>query len=233
MPKTVDHITFEEASHTYKNNNTGGLYKSVTGLLKEYTPVFDSINIAKRVAQKTGRDYQEILDEWEANKQHACTKGTFVHKVIEDYYNDGLVSEGFENVLDKVEAIVPRNLGGKSEALVYNDACQTAGQIDYNYISDNLIYIVDWKTNKEIKYEGYGGQKMLGPLSHLEDCNYTHYCLQLSIYALLLSRMLGLGVGDLYLVHILGEEVKKIPCDFLEDEARLILNNRYKSLTKL
>ena len=42
---------------------------------------------------------------------------------------------------------------------------------------------------------------MLDPLQHLDDCNYIHYCLQISIYAWMLEQE-GYVVRDLRFTHI-------------------------------
>jgi len=48
------------------------------------------------------------------------------------------------------------------------------------YAGESLEVMVDWKTNESINLAGYG--KMLEPFDHLEDCNFTHYVLQLNLY---------------------------------------------------
>lgn len=43
----------------------------------------------------------------------------------------------------------------------------------------NVLWILDYKTNKAIKRTGYG--MGLGPLAHLVNCNFEHYAMQLSL----------------------------------------------------
>jgi hypothetical protein len=70
-------------------------------------------------------------------------------------------------------------------------------------------YIKTHNTNKEIKTESYvnwegKSQKMLGPVSHLDDCNYNHYALQLSTYMyIMLKHNPKFKPGKLILHHVL------------------------------
>jgi hypothetical protein len=74
------------------------------------------------------------------------------------------------------------------------------------------VHITDYKTNKEIKTEGYVNwqgerSKMLPPVSHLDDCNLNHYSLQLSLYLyMILKHNPKLTPGNLIIHHILFEE---------------------------
>ena len=71
---------------------------------------------------------------------------------------------------------------------------------------------MDYKTNKEIKTEGFKNyegitQKMLFPLNHLDDCNLNHYTLQLSLYMyIILKHNPRLSAGKLTLQHVVFEE---------------------------
>lgn len=63
-----------------------------------------------------------------------------------------------------------------------------------------LRIIEDGKTNKRIRDRGYGNKKMLAPLSHLEDCEMSHYSLQLSIYQYMLEYF-GFHPGVRRIIH--------------------------------
>lgn len=85
------------------------------------------------------------------------------------------------------------------ELLLWNHAFKIAGQADLVAIEtdplSNIRYfdIDDHKTNGRIDSEGFysratGRKMMLRPLAHLQDCNRTHYELQLSVYAWMLEQ---------------------------------------------
>lgn len=102
-------------------------------------------------------------------------------------------------------------------------------------------HVEDYKTNKAVKHNGWvnkdGTERMmLAPLQHLPDCEYTHYCLQLSIYQYLLEYF-GYLPGLRRLIHFphpiegLGTpdpKVEELP--YLRDEVIAMLtvmnNNR-------
>lgn len=229
--KIKNHISFNFEKHIYKNKNTGDIYTSVTKLISKYTPYFDADKISYFVAKKQGVDQQVILDQWAKKRDKACDKGTLIHKVIEDFLNLNLVTDGYENLLINLE-IGFSNLNPTCEDIVYNDTVKIAGQIDMYYIANDLIHIVDWKTNEAIKTVGYNDQKLLGPMDHLPNCEFSKYSLQLSIYALLLSKMLNKKVGSLKIIHIVEDQLNSIKVPFLEAESKLILNNHYLLLDK-
>ena len=83
-----------------------------------------------------------------------------------------------------------------------------AGQIDLLVKKGNKIIIGDWKTNKKIDLKSFfdsktkTSSKMKYPLNNLDDCNYNHYCLQLSTYAWMIQKLNPeFEIEDLVLVH--------------------------------
>ena len=98
------------------------------------------------------------------------------------------------------------------EHLVYMRSAGICGQSDLVEIVNNKVNIIDYKTNKEIKmnsfknWEGIAAM-MEHPVSHLEDCSYNHYNLQLSIYMfMILKHNPKLKPGKLMLHHIIFEK---------------------------
>lgn len=97
-----------------------------------------------------------------------------------------------------------------------------SGTIDILCIKDDKFVILDWKTNRNgLQFEaGYfkkdktlnpvqltneyviTNEKMLPPLSHLDNCNGMHYTMQLSTYARMVELILGIPCVGLGLCHI-------------------------------
>ena len=98
------------------------------------------------------------------------------------------------------------------EHMVYLKSAGICGQSDLVEVANDEVHITDYKTNKEIKTESFKNwegvsQKMSFPLTHLDDCNYNHYALQLSIYMyMILKHNPTLRPGSLTLHHIIFEE---------------------------
>ena len=73
------------------------------------------------------------------------------------------------------------------------------------------VNIIDYKTNKEIKMEGFTNwegvtDKMLPPVDSLDDCHFNHYALQLSIYMyIILKHNPKLKPGRIFVHHITFE----------------------------
>ena len=65
------------------------------------------------------------------------------------------------------------------------------------------IHIYDWKrTKKDIAMVGFRGQTGLGPLAHIPDTNYFHYCIQLNTYKYILEMYYNLKVASMYFVKL-------------------------------
>lgn len=97
------------------------------------------------------------------------------------------------------------------EHLVYLKSAGICGQSDLVEIVNGHVNIIDYKTNKEIKKESFKdwegvSEKMLDPVSHLDDCNFNHYSLQLSIYMyIILKHNPKLKPGNIYIHHVVFE----------------------------
>ena len=87
---------------------------------------------------------------------------------------------------------------------------------------DGSILILDWKTNDTIKQEN-GFEKCLEPINHLDNCNYYHYALQLSLYQYLLL-FAGYYPKDVRfkraLIHINASEAEVIQVPDLTSEIK-------------
>jgi hypothetical protein len=109
-----------------------------------------------------------------------------------------------------------------SEIGVFDPDLLISGTIDILCDRPTDFVILDWKTNRDgLKFEsGYykkdktiippqltnewvkKNDKMLPPLAHLDECNGSHYTMQLSIYARLVERILEKPCTGLGLCHI-------------------------------
>jgi hypothetical protein len=106
-----------------------------------------------------------------------------------------------------------------SEINVYDPINLISGTIDVLLVKDDMFVIIDWKTNRnEIKFESgyYKKDKSTNeltdiwvpvkrylhyPIDNLEDCNGTHYSLQLSMYGNMVEQFGYRNIG-MILFHI-------------------------------
>lgn len=220
MPIATD-ITLDEATHTYMDCN-GKEYTSVSKIIARYKEPFDREAIAAKTAQKTGRTIEAVFAEWDT----AAPYGTAVHRQMEGYFSDQ------DYGTDLIEPYIPTLKAWKDqpckfmpETILYHDALAIAGTADLIVQRGAEWSIIDWKTNKEIYKNGFWGKKLKAPLDHLDDCNFIHYSLQLSMYA----KLLGSKINKLSLVHIPRGKttLERIPCPYFEREVNIIFDQLF------
>lgn len=140
----------------------------------------------------------EILDAWKTKNEVACERGTAIHKMHEDRHMSGNTKElqhlglGGTFKLYTTNKIIPRESGIYPELLIHriseDGKLRIAGQADLVIIDGTDVHLLDYKTNAEIKKSSYYNpttrqrQMMQYPLNNIQDCNYMHYQLQLSLY---------------------------------------------------
>jgi len=199
-------IVFSEWDHKYVYLETGKPLTSSTTLLKKFKQPFNTDLVAKRYAKKHGRDPEEVKNEWKKKGDDASTKGTYIHKILEDlasgkdvkltgrypeeksamrFYEDFYKSGIWKPVALEEILWSPVGLSGQADAIVEN--------------KHGDIYLIDYKTSKKIGRESEYNNKMLHEFKHLDDCEYNAYSLQLSLYKMMSTTF---PVKDIIIVHI-------------------------------
>lgn len=196
---------------------------------------------------------QEILDGYKKTRDEACEKGTAKHLVKEmGFYNREEYDFGRYGIsdlkgqffceqdyfeLDAPRGVYPEYL---ISATSEDGSLKIAGQIDCLVIDGDDVYIIDWKTNKEIKKRSFYDKRkrknvmMKAPLNNLEDCNWNHYQLQLSLYAYLIEQNKpGCNIKKIQLVHLLDDGSEEVmECKYLRDDVIRMLKH-YKRTQKI
>lgn len=167
-------------------------YASVTTLLKTCFKKFDEDLVAEQTAARRGLEKEWIIAEWREAGRRACRLGTRVHAVAEDAamgrrprhepesdYERSLMRQAWQEAVRIREAWKILAV----EQIVFSTLANVAGQIDLSARdSDGVLWLLDWKTNKEINMSNRYGKKALAPIAHLDDCEFVRYGLQLSLY---------------------------------------------------
>ena len=171
-------------------------FVSVTTMLKKYFAPFDEKAMAEQVAAKRGVMAAQVMIEWQVNRDAACRFGTRTHEVCEDVLLGRPVRNRPENEKERATFEQGWRWATKAkermkvvavEQIVFHDALRIAGQIDFLMLDAYGTYwVMDWKTNKEIKQANAYGKTGLGPVAHLPECELSKYALQLSVYELIL-----------------------------------------------
>lgn len=238
-------ISFDEGPHVYTIGGYSG-FISVTTWVHSHFSKFDADKIlqsmfnGKKMKDPTYKYYgmtkEEIKELWSSND--AAKKGTAMHYDIECFYNDMEVindSDEYGYFLKFAEDY--KNLKPyRTEWIVYYEELQLAGSIDMVFEDENKdLWIYDWKRTKELSPESFGNRMATTPcLSHLPDCHFWQYALQLNIYRGILEHKYGKKIKGMCLVRLHPENMYKtyerIEVPFLHEEIETLFQDRKEML---
>jgi hypothetical protein len=224
-------LTFTPQNHKYSSINPDAIdWLSVTSFISNFKQPFDADTIAVKSSKNKkskwhGMTPEAIKEAWKSEANRATSLGTWYHNCRERDICELSTMERQGYVVPVIKPIEKEGLkyspnqklqnGVYPEHLVYLKSAGLCGQSDLVEVINGEVHITDYKTNKEIKAEGYTNwegitQKMLAPVSHLDDCNLNHYALQLSLYMfIILKHNPRLKFGSLIIHHIMFDEVDK------------------------
>lgn len=222
-------VTFQAENHKYQSLDPDDRieWTSVTsfvGMFKQkFDPVSQSIKSSQNKRSKWyGMDPKEIQAHWTSETDRAITAGSWYHDQRESDLmsidtiqrqgvNIPIIKPIWEGTVKK--APVQRLTEGiYPEHFVYLKSAGVCGQSDRVEVIKDTVDIIDYKTNKEIKLTSFvnwegNSVKMSGPCSHLDDCNFNHYALQLSIYMyIIIKHNPRYKPGKLMLHHVIFEK---------------------------
>ena len=225
-------IVFNAADHSYKSIEADEIkWISVTSLVSQFKKPFDAKTVAERVTKSKrskwfGIPPQKILEIWDSEANRATTLGTYYHNQREadlcsfaSIERDGITVPVITPVeeIDGLKQAPSQRLdpGVYPEHMVFLKSAGICGQSDLVEVVNGYVNITDYKTNKEIKTESFKdwegiSEKLLMPVNNLDDCNFNHYALQLSIYMyIILKHNPKLQPGKMYIHHVIFEEESK------------------------
>ena len=237
----VGPVYLEPIEHVYIHRKTGVKYNSVTKAIASIEPHFDAEAVSLAIVHQAddvkqeryiGMNQSQILEYWQMLNDEANTYGTKVHDIVEKYLKsekwwfpeDELakkVIEGYNNLkIDEGSRMQP-------ERIMFSEEFELAGMSDLIIDVDNTFFDVgDWKTNRVFNfYNPYGYETLLKPFDHLQNCQWSIYTIQLSVYAYMYEmetgkkcRQIWVGYWDKTI-----ETFQKIQIMYLKHEARKLL----------
>lgn len=226
-------VIFKEEGHSYESvdenlDKDNIKWTSVTSFISKFKPKFDAKAQAKKSSKNKrskwhGLKPEEIISIWNNETDRAIKLGNWYHNQREENILDfsTIEREGVEvpiirPIVDgtgvKIAPVQKLEDGVYPEHFAYLKSAAVCGQADLVTVVNGKIHIVDYKTNKEIKEKGYTNwegitSKMYKPLSHLDDCNLSHYNIQLSLYMyIMLKHNPKLKAGKLIIQHVTFEK---------------------------
>lgn len=240
-------INFEEASHTYTDNE-GCVLTSVSNVIRQFFKEFDAKYWSLR---KCGGDEKQaalLREEWECKGCFATQAGTFLHLQIENYLNGkkeaSMLCELFfegecfskEDTTSiekewkyflKFKEEVPF-IPFRTEWKICDFDHKIAGTIDLLCsCQDGTYEMFDWKRSTKIDpNEVNKWDSGINGLEHLTDTSYIHYCLQQNLYRHILEKNYGLKISSMNLVvlHPLYDSYRIVKVPRMEKEVEIILN---------
>src|SRR5947208_4873806 len=203
-------ISFEENGHKYTIKNFPTPV-SVTSIIHKFFTPFNADAIIKKMmasnnwskSEYFGRTSESIKEEW----NNSTDLGTLMHKDIENYFNgDTVVNPNnkefslFTNFWNDIKTQYPSFRPYRTEWLIYDEDIGLAGSIDC-VLSDNNgnLIILDWKRSKKIQMTN-SFERGYPPFDHYDNCNYSHYSLQLNFYRHMLQTKYNKNVIYMMLV---------------------------------
>lgn len=240
---------FNEELHKYNCPITNEEYTSVTTLIHKFEPKKDWNAIASAYAKKNGNTVEYWLEKWRINNLEACERGSAFHKIKEDLDNAEKIQifKGTEIIVRgnshlQVSELKDLPDGVYTELRLWNAFVFVAGHADkviiYTIAGVRYCWIIDYKTNKEIKVDynyidKHTGAKitneyLLAPLNTFVNCNHSIYQLQLNIYAWLLEQA-GFVLAGGEIIHVKeGQQDVIYPLWNLQDQVSVLMTHWYK-----
>ena len=234
MNKLFDkEISLDKGNHEYRLSSQPDIeFTSVTTFVDQFFEGFDSEKIAANLVNNVPKYFdhtvESLIAEWDAARQH----GTDVHQEIEDWINDS------------VEPKEPKAIAGKnwlnsyrmktdmdilSEVIVYSKELRIAGTVDI-LAKDRVTgkyELIDWKTSKRIDTVSFKGKVGTSPVTrNVQDCNFNHYALQLSLYRYLLEEYYGIIVNKLLIAQLQDDRAHGYVAPYMRDHIIEMLKNK-------
>lgn len=199
-------MLFDKETHEYSFDGID--YTSVTRYLKELRPPFEKEIIAKMISKKSGRDYDDIIEEWDLKGQVAVNYGNAIHDAIHLWIRYGEMPKAKEliDVVEKFKQLPLNHAGLYSEIIVYCPERKLAGTVDIFEKVGESLNVIDIKTSTDIKKQrGYFKE----PISHIPYTKENEYSLQLGLYKQL-AEASNKNINECYLLHYDGEFTKQL-----------------------
>jgi hypothetical protein len=217
-------IHFIEEGHLYfiydEDGSVSELNRiSVTTLIHHCFPQFDADGcIMKMMRSKNwrnskyyGMEPEQIKLKWKTDGENSAKAGTYGHFNVELVLNGIKVIDNsirhryFVAFWDDFKEKYPQFKPYRTEQTVFyenfgKNNVNLCGSIDFLLEDDDgNILVLDWKFCKEIK-KNNRYEKGLVPFEHMDNCNYSHYSLQLNIYRHILETKYDKNVIFMMLV---------------------------------
>jgi len=206
-------ISLDRDNHIYKLNEDPNVdFKSVTTFIGDFFEEFDAQRIANKLVNNNMKYMHLTKEELLAQWKKAADYGTIVHAELEDFILEGKQAKEPKSIqgiewLEKYK--VKSNFDIYSEVVVYSKELKIAGTIDLLLFDNETgkYNIMDWKTSKRINSKAFKNKKGNHEVTtNLDDCNFNHYALQLSLYRYILETYYDIEISEHMIIHLLEND---------------------------
>lgn len=205
-------LDLEKHEYTLVNEPTIS-FTSVTTFVNSFFEPFDEVKVSNHLVNNVPKYFGEtpelLIQKWNLARKY----GTDVHLEIENWIKDGIAPKDQKSIVAKewIGGYITRsNIETFSEVIVYSKELCIAGTIDVLMANkkSNEHVLIDWKTSKRIDKNSFQGKKGIKKeTANIEDCNYNHYALQLSLYRYILEEYYDINVARQLVAHLKDDGV--------------------------
>ncbi len=199
-----DGVLFNKEDHTYSKN--GLPYLSGSTFAHMFEKEFPKETIAKKVADRDGRETEDVLAGWDSKGEISLQYGTLIHKCIEVWckYGEEPNNEYLKEIVQDWREVFG-DAPMENELFIQDDTHQLCGVADA--ISGVTLY--DWKT-------GDIHQKIQHTLGkEFPNDRLSLYTLQLNFY-LYICEQNGRKINHLVIGWLNGEHWEKVDVPIID-----------------
>ena len=190
---------------TYKGSQSIGVKRLLSALQEP----FDAVAIAARCVANPnskyfGRTVEDVVAEWSNKGAKTGLRGMGLDNYVAHVYEHaefdlnqcsedllGMCKQ-FDVFKESVLDVTGLELIGRE--LWVQDTNNIKGRMDALFALSNDLIIFDWKTFEKMETSNSYGKKLLGPASHLDDCNANLATFQIYLYKYFLKKYYNIEV---------------------------------------
>ncbi len=178
---------------------------------------------------------EAIKQKWEDGRKYAATRGSEMHKCIDDYLKGTIDLNRFIQLIPVHGRSFRDYMAEQSRPLfrtewaIYNEDVRLAGTVDALFLNpDGSVTLVDWKCSDHDLNELniYNSFSTHMELSHVPDTRWGHYAVQLNVYKYIIESKYGLIVRNMQLVQFKSSGFKVIEMPDLSVDIGYVMSER-------
>jgi len=184
----MSRIHFNEENHTYQDLDSGLFLTPVSTVYSRYKNEFVVTGpMLINAGIKNNIHPRDVQDFWSLGTKYSQSKGTCIHLCLQCWIEYKILLD--DDLKHWVFQFDELKISGdlSCEERVFSLEHLVCGTADLVVREFGVTDIYDFKSNKKLEKVAYGNKKMKDICSAFSDCNFSHYSIQLSLYAAMLE----------------------------------------------